>query len=303
MAGSEKTDASSGSTEVPVGGGVRYERPAEGVARVVLARPEQRNAQDLALLYALNDAFDRAAQDDDVRVIILSADGPHFSSGHDLQEKSSPSDFELVGTWGGSSLPGAEGYMAKEQEVYLGFCWRWRNIPKPLIAQVHGKTIAGGLMLIWVRDLIVASEESTFSDPVVAFGVNGVEYFAHPWEVGARKAKEMLFTGEAIDAQEAYLRGMVNRIVAREALADETLALASQIAQRPSMGLKLAKMSVNQTQDAQGLWSSLQAAMSLQQLGHSHNQQVHGMSVDPEGASIIREQAKAERGRRTPDGK
>lgn len=303
MAGSEKTDASSGSTEVPVGGGVRYERPAEGVARVVLARPEQRNAQDLALLYALNDAFDRAAQDDDVRVIILSADGPHFSSGHDLQEKSSPSDFELVGTWGGSSLPGAEGYMAKEQEVYLGFCWRWRNIPKPLIAQVHGKTIAGGLMLIWVCDLIVASEESTFSDPVVAFGVNGVEYFAHPWEVGARKAKEMLFTGEAIDAQEAYLRGMVNRIVAREALADETLALASQIAQRPSMGLKLAKMSVNQTQDAQGLWSSLQAAMSLQQLGHSHNQQVHGMSVDPEGASIIREQAKAERGRRTPDGK
>ena len=272
-------------------GGVRYENPRPGVARVVLARSERRNAQDLALLYALNAAFDRAAQDDDVRVIVLAADGPHFSSGHDLKETAQPSDFDLVGTWGGSALPGAEGYMAKEQEVYLGFCWRWRNIPKPVIAEVQGKTIAGGLMLIWVCDLIVASEEATFSDPVVAFGVNGVEYFAHPWEVGPRKAKEMLFTGEPIGAEEAHLRGMVNRVVPRETLSEETLALAEHIAQRPSMGLKLAKMSVNQTQDAQGLWNSLQAAMSLQQLGHSHNQQVHGMSVDPEGARIIRDQA------------
>ena len=301
MTGSKKNDSSPASAQAATEGGVRYETPVEGVARVVLARPEQRNAQDLALLYALNDAFDRAAQDDDIRVIVLAADGPHFSSGHDLQEKSSPSDFDLVGTWGGSSLPGAEGYMAKEQEVYLGFCWRWRNIPKPMIAQVHGKTIAGGLMLIWVCDLIVASEDATFSDPVVAFGVNGVEYFAHPWEVGARKAKEMLFTGEPIDAREAHLRGMVNRVVAKETLASDTLALASQIAQRPSMGLKLAKMSVNQTQDAQGLWNSLQAAMSLQQLGHSHNQQVHGMSVDPDGARIIRDQAKASRVSDKPD--
>ena len=291
---STKTDTpSTRSPEEKTPEGVRYEMPAPGVARVVLARPEQRNAQDLEMLYALNDAFDRAAQDDEIRVIILSADGPHFSSGHDLQEKSKPTDFEPVGTWGGSGLPGAEGYMAVEQEIYLGFCWRWRNIPKPMIAQVHGKTIAGGLMLIWVCDLIVASEESTFSDPVVAFGVNGVEYFAHPWEVGARKAKEMLFTGEPIDAKEAHLRGMVNRIVPRENLADHTLSLAEHIARRPSMGLKLAKMSVNQAQDAQGLWSSLQAAMSLQQLGHSHNQQVHGMSVDPAGAKIIRDQAKA----------
>ena len=279
------------SPEDSASGGVRYENPRPGVARVVLARPERRNAQDLALLYALNEAFDRAAQDDEIRVIVLAADGPHFSSGHDLKETSKPSDFDLVGTWGGMSLPGAEGYMAREQEVYLGFCWRWRNIPKPMIAEVHGKTIAGGLMLIWVCDLIVASEDATFSDPVVAFGVNGVEYFAHPWEVGPRKAKEMLFTGEPIDAEEAHLRGMVNRVVPRAGLAEETLGLAEHIAQRPSMGLKLAKMSVNQTQDAQGLWNSLQAAMSLQQLGHSHNQQVHGMSVDPEGARIVRDQA------------
>jgi enoyl-CoA hydratase len=274
------------------GDGIRYETPAEGVARIVLARPEARNAQDKPMLYALNAAFDRAAHDDDIRVIVLSADGPHFSSGHDLRDGSSMSDFSPVGTWGGSSLPGAEGHMAVEQEIYLGFCWRWRNLPKPTIAQVHGKTIAGGLMLAWVCDLIIASEDATFSDPVVAFGVNGVEYFAHPWEVGVRKAKEMLFTGEALSAEEARALGMVNTVVARDELEAYTLDLATRIASRPSMGLKLAKQSVNQMQDAQGLWPALQAAMTLQQLGHSHNQQLFKIPVDPSGMEVIRNQAK-----------
>jgi enoyl-CoA hydratase len=272
--------------------GIRYEEPAAGVARIVLARPEMRNAQNKPLLYALNAAFDRAAHDDAVKVIVLAADGPHFSSGHDLKDRSQLSDFEPVGTWGGGSLPGAEGTLAVEQEIYLGFCWRWRNIPKPTIAQVQGKAIAGGLMLVWVCDLIVAAEDATFADPVVAFGVNGGEYFGHPWEVGARKAKEMLFTGEPITAAEARQLGMVNRVVANDRLEAYTLALAAHIAERPSMGLKLAKQSVNQMQDAQGLWPALQAAMSLQQLGHSHNQQVHGIGVDPAGFEIIRRQAK-----------
>lgn len=272
--------------------GIRYETPADGVARIVLARPEARNAQDKPMLYALNAAFDRAAHDDGIKVIVLSADGPHFSSGHDLRDGSSMSDFAPVGTWGGSSLPGAEGHMAVEQEIYLGFCWRWRNLPKPTIAQVHGKTIAGGLMLAWVCDLIIASEDATFSDPVVAFGVNGVEYFAHPWEVGVRKAKEMLFTGEALSAEQARALGMVNTVVARDELEAHTLDLAVRIASRPSMGLKLAKQSVNQMQDAQGLWPALQAAMTLQQLGHSHNQQVFKIPVDPSGMEVIRKQAK-----------
>lgn len=275
--------------------GIRYEEPAAGVARIVLARPEMRNAQDKPMLYALNAAFDRAAHDDTVKVIVLAADGPHFSSGHDLKDRTAISDFEPVGTWGGGALPGAEGYMAVEHEIYLGFCWRWRNLPKPTIAQVQGKVIAGGLMLAWVCDLIVAGEGATFADPVVAFGVNGAEYFAHPWEVGARKAKEMLFTGEPLTAAEARQLGMVNRVVEDERLETYTLEMACHIAERPSMGLKLAKQSVNQVQDAQGLWPALQAAMSLQQLGHSHNQQVHGIVVDPAGFDLIRRQAKGPR--------
>jgi enoyl-CoA hydratase len=271
---------------------VRYETPANGVARIVLAREAQRNAQDKRMTYELNAAFDRAARDAAVKVIILAADGPHFSSGHDLRDRTSISEFEPVSNWGGFDSPGAEGRQAVEEEIYFGMCWRWRNLPKPTIAEVQGKVIAGGLMLVWVCDLIIAADDATFSDPVVAFGVNGVEYFGHPWEFGVRKAKELLFTGGTISADEARQLGMVNRVVPRAELAAHTLSIAQRIAQRPAMGLRLAKQSVNQAQDAQGFWSALQAAMSLQQLGHSHNVEVHGMSVDPAGAEVIRRDAK-----------
>ena len=271
---------------------VRYETPTSGIARISLARPEVRNAQDKRMTYELNAAFDRAAQDPAVRVIVLAADGPDFCSGHDLRDRSSMAEFQPVTTWGGFTEPGAEGSMAVEEEIYLGMAWRWRNLPKPTIAQVQGRVIAGGLILVWVCDLIVASEDASFSDPVLAFGVNGVEYFAHPWEVGARTAKEMLFTGEAIGAHRARELGMVNRVVPRDQLETTTTELAQRIAARPAMGLRLAKLSANQAQDAQGFWSALQAAMSLQALGHAHNQIVHGSPVHPDGAAIIRGEAK-----------
>jgi enoyl-CoA hydratase len=251
-----------------------------------------RNAQNKKMLYELNEAFDLAARDDEVKVIVLAANGPHFSSGHDLADKEKVTDFAQVSNWGGFDKPGAEGHQAQEEEIYLGLCWRWRNLPKPTIAEVQGKVIAGGLMLVWVCDLIIAADDATFSDPVVAFGVNGVEYFAHPWEFGVRKAKELLFTGGRISAAEAKSCGMVNHVVPMEELTGFTQQMAARIAQRPSMGLRLAKQSVNQAQDAQGLWTALQSAMGLQQLGHANNQIVHGMIVDPSGADIIRKEAK-----------
>ena len=261
---------------------------SERVARIALNRVEVRNAQDKAMLYELNDAFDLASRDDEVKVIVLAANGPHFSSGHDLADRTDVTEFSQVSNWGGYDKPGAEGRQALEEEIYLGLCWRWRNLPKPTIAEVQGKVIAGGLMLVWVCDLIVAAEDTTFSDPVVAFGVNGVEYFAHPWEFGARKAKELLFTGGRMTAQEALSCGMVNHVVARADLTTFTSDLAARIAQRPSMGLRLAKQSVNQALDAQGFYTALQAAMSLQQLGHANNEIVHGRAVDPAGAEVIK---------------
>tara|TARA_A100001037_G_C15145033_1_gene635931 strand:+ start:3360 stop:4241 length:882 start_codon:yes stop_codon:yes gene_type:complete len=276
---------------------IRYERPSEKVARIMLSRPEVRNAQNTQLLYELDAALDAAMQDDEVGVVIIGADGPHFSSGHDLKPGGGG-----IGDYGppkmgvgGFRQPGQEGHMAHEQEVFLGFCWRWRNMPKPTIASVQGKAIAGGLMLIWPFDLIVAADNAQFSDPVVTFGVNGVEYFAHAWEVGARKAKEMLFTGESIGAVEAKELGMVNRIVRLEDLEDETLKLAEKIADQPSMGLKLAKMSVNQSLDAQGFYSALQSAFGVHHLGHANMRIVHESAVEPTGANKIKDQARADK--------
>ena len=234
--------------------------------------------------------------DDEVRVVILAADGPHFSSGHHLNDQSKVGDYgaPVMGV-GGYDLPGAEGWMAQEQEIYLGFCWRWRNLPKPTIVQVQGKAMAGGLMLVWPCDLIVASEDAEFSDPVVAFGVNAHEFFVHAYELGHRKAKEMLFTGEALSATDAKTLGMVNHVVNRDKLESFTLELAEKIARRPSIGLKLAKMAVNQSLDAQGMWTAVQAGFSLHQLGHTHNLALYGARVDPGGMQMIRDGAKAQK--------
>lgn len=271
---------------------IRTETPADGVARITLARPETRNAQSIALLYELNDAFDAAAQDDAVKVIILAGDGPHFSSGHDLTAGPARPDAPAATPWGGFERPGPEGRQAREEEYYLGFCQRWRDLPKPTIAQVQGKAIAGGLMLAAICDLIVASDDASFSDPTVAFGVNGVEWFSHPWDFGLRKTKELLFTGSALGAADARALGFVNQVVAREELESFTLAMAARIASRPSMGLRLAKMAVNQAQDAQGFHTANRAAMALHQLGHAHNQELFGGIIDPSGMAVIRRDAK-----------
>jgi enoyl-CoA hydratase len=247
---------------------VRYEVLEGAVARITLDRPEARNAQSRRMTYELNEAFTAAAFDDDVKVVVLAANGPHFSSGHDLRD-TEEYDLRPIGISGGFAKPGAEGYMAYEEEIYLNMCRRWQQLPKPTIAQVHGKTIAGGLMLAWVCDLIVASDDAEFLDVTVAMGVNGVEWFAHPWELGQRKAKEMLFTGDPVSAADAHELGMVNHVVPRDDLERFTLELARKIGQRPSFSLKLAKLACNQALDAQGFWTAQQAAFNLQHLGHS----------------------------------
>ena len=271
---------------------VRYDRPAERVARITLARAEMANAQNYLMISEVNEAFDVAARDDEVRCIVLAADGDHFSSGHDLSDLDADmSDLCTIGTQCHFDADGAEGYMAREAEMYVGMCWRWRNIPKPTIASVQGKVIAGGLMLVWPMDLVICSEEATFSDPVVALGVNGHEYFTHPYEAGARLAKEMLFTGRAITAQEALMHGMVNKVVPRDELESATLEMAAHIARRPMFGLTLAKQSVNNALDAMGQYTALQSAFGLHHVAHSHNRLKFDSLIDPRGIKVIRAEA------------
>ncbi len=267
---------------------VLYQNYTPEIVRIVLNRPDTRNAQDTRLLYELNDAFDRAAQDDAVKVIILSAEGPHFSSGHDLREHGGAErmeEFRTVGTWCGFGCAGAEAQMAREKEIYIGFCERWRNLPKPTIAQVHGKCIGGGLMLVWPCDIIVASEDAQFQDNTVAMGVAGAEYFNHPWEVGTRKAKELLFTADWLSARDAQQLGMVNHVVPTDELTDFVNRLAMRIAEKPLFALKLAKEAVNAVEDGAGRAASMQTAFALHQLSHAHNMLVHGKLLDPSGIS------------------
>ena len=250
---------------------VRYEEIDDGaIAVVTLDRPEARNAQNKAMTYQLDEAFTRAAFTDSVRCIVLAAEGPHFSAGHDLK---GPGDYDAEPRWVGGSWtrPGAEGLMAFEEDMYFHMCRRWHDLPKPMIAAVQGNVIAGGLMLVWVSDIIIAAEDATFRDMTVEFMVNGVEWFSHPWELGVRKAKELLFTGDPISAHDAHLAGMVNHVVPNDELLDRTFEMARKIARKPSFALKLAKMSVNQALDAQGFQTAQQAAFSLQHLGHAHS--------------------------------
>ncbi|BBG04791.1 MULTISPECIES: enoyl-CoA hydratase [Pseudonocardia] len=275
---------------------VRLEHPADGVARVVLTRPAKLNAQDRRMLHELDDAYQTAVRDESVRVIVLAAEGDDFSSGHDLDVDRA---FDMDGVTprtltGGFDAPGAEGWYAVEEEVFLGLCLRWRELPRPLIAQVQGRAIGGALELIWPCDLIVAADDAVFLDPTSAFGAAAAEYFVHPWELGHRRAKEMLFTGDPIGAEDARALGMVNRVVPRADLEAETLALARRIAARPQFGIRLAKRAVNRALDLQGMRSTVESTFDTHHLAHAHNRELFGSLVDPSGPAIIR--ADAQRG-------
>lgn len=271
---------------------VRYERRGDA-AVVTMNRPQYRNAQNSVMTYALDDAFYRACADDAVKVIVLDGAGEHFSAGHDIGSPGRDTDVAYERRaglwWSHPDRRGGESRFAREQEVYLGMCRRWREMPKPTIASVHGACVAGGLMLAWVCDLIVASEDAFFADPVVRMGIPGVEYFAHPWVLGPRLAKEFLFTGKRISAQRAYEAGMLNRVVAREALESTTFELAEDVAAMPAFGLSLAKKAVNQAEDLMGMQPGLDSAFGLHHFAHAHNAEVGQDSLSGMNARTMRE--------------
>lgn len=261
---------------------VRYD-VTDGTAWITMNRPEYRNAQNSRMTYALDDAFRRATDDPQVKVIVLSGAGDHFSAGHDIgtpgRDVDRSFDRRAVIWWDHVDREGADQRFARESEVYLGMCRRWREIPKPVVAMVHGACIAGGLMLAWSCDFIVASDDAFFADPVVRMGIPGVEYFAHPWVTNPRAAKELLFTGDRFSAERARELGMVNRVVPRDALREEVRAMAERIGAMPPFGLALAKRAVNQAEDLMGLRSGIDSAFGLHHVAHAHNAEVGGDSL------------------------
>jgi enoyl-CoA hydratase len=262
---------------------VTYETLDEGtIARIMLNRPDTRNAQSRGMLTELHEAFLQAEADDTVRVVILGGLGPMFSSGHDLgssqsrAERAPGPDQHPSFRINGATRQGAEMLMLQEWHYYFENTRRWRNLRKITVAQVHGDVYAASLMLMWACDLIVAADNTTFADVVgTRLGMCGVEYFAHPWEFGPRKTKELMLTGDSLSVDEAHRMGMVSKVFPADELADRTLEFARRIAAVPTMAALLIKESVNQTQDNMGFYNSLNACFTLHELNHSHWAQVH----------------------------
>jgi enoyl-CoA hydratase len=257
---------------------VKYETFDEGkIVRINLNRPDARNAQNRGMLVELNEAFLQAEADDTVRVVILGGEGPMFSSGHDMGSKISTEEYQPgpnqhpTRSINGGTRLGTEQLMLQEWHYFFQNTKRWRNLRKITIAQVHGDVYAAGLMLMWACDLIVGADNVNFADVVgTRLGMCGVEYFAHPWEFGPRKTKELMLTGDSIDVHEAHALGMVSKVFPLDELPERTLEFARRIAALPTMTALLIKESVNQTVDNMGFHNALNACFTLHELNHAH---------------------------------
>lgn len=228
------------------------------IVRIWHDRPEVRNAESQQLLDELDDALARAGRDEAVRVVVLAGRGDHFSAGHDLKEaQAKRANFTVEERW------------AYESVRYFDYCMRIWDFPKPTIAQVQGACIAGGFMVANMCDLVVAADDAFFADPVChSLATAAVETLIHPWVMGLRRAKEMLYTGERMTATDARAIGMVNRVVPRADLEAATMALAERIAAAAPFAIRLIKRSLNRTLDAQGLRTALSAHFDTHQLSH-----------------------------------
>jgi enoyl-CoA hydratase len=254
---------------------ILYEVVDERIAVITLNRPEKANAQTPSLLDDLNDAMMRGAADRNVRVIVLQANGKHFSSGHDLSGEDRGRDEHPLDL----KVDGLAGIYEWETRRYVGYSRAWRDIRKPTIAAVQGKCIAGGLLLCWPMDIIIAADNAKFSDPVVRMGIGGVEYHGHTWEVGPRKAKEWLFTATEFTAEQAEKFGMVNHVVPLDDLRSSTMSMAGRIAEMHPFALAQAKRAVNQTMDVQGFYAAVQAVFDIHSTGHGHAMSVSGYPI------------------------
>lgn len=259
---------------------VLYELKGQ-TAWITLNRPTFNNAQNMQLTYALDRALAQAAADRQVKAIVLHGAGRHFCAGHDIGSPGRDIDTAIPGDrhslwWDHTATEGAETAYVREQEIYLGMCRRWRALPKPMVAAVHGACIAGGLALAWVCDLIVASEDAYFSDPVLKLGVPGIEYFAHAFEMHPRAAREFLYLGERMPARRAYELGMVNRVVERERLTAEIEAICARLEALPAFGFALAKQAFAHVDEARGQRTVMDAVFHMHHLAHAQNQLVSG---------------------------
>ena len=205
---------------------------ADGVCRLTLAQPHRRNALSEAMMTALLAALEAAGADASVRVVVIAAEGPAFSAGHDLKE--------LI-----QHRAGPDGGRAYYDRIFT-LCARLMTaivrLPKPVIAEVKSVATAAGCQLAASCDLVVAGENARFATPGVNIGLFcSTPMVALSRVVGAKQAMEMLLLGEPIDAATARSFGLVNRVVAEAELSGEVNRLAAQIIAKSPLTLKIGK--------------------------------------------------------------
>jgi enoyl-CoA hydratase len=219
------------------------------VARITVNRPRYRNSQSTPLIFQLDDAIMRAGNDRDVRVIVLAGAGEHWSAGHDLGTP------EQIAYKEKNVEDGIRGFFNLTYGSFVETHLRWRNVQKPMICAVQGYCIFGGWMVASTADIIFASDDALFLGSLF-------QYFSIPYDIPPRRAKEILFQGRFINADEAKELGLVNRVIPRERLMEETMAYARDVAQNDPFDLRMTKIAINQALDAQGFTAHIHNAHS-----------------------------------------
>lgn len=239
------------------------------VAVLTLNRPAARNAQSIRMIDEIDAALDLAQADDNVRVLVMAAAGPSFSAGHDMKAtraaSEAPDEYEAPFS---EKRKVTERLFEHEYDKYVGKCLRLRDFPKPTIALTQGHCIAAGWMVASMCDIVIASDDAKFSDPVVRMAAVGLELPVEFWDVGVRKAKELLFTGDALAAADAHRLGFVNHVVPATDLQTFGMAMATKISAMPPVAIRLAKLSMNRCLDNQGQANSFWQHYATHQLAH-----------------------------------
>jgi len=226
---------------------IRY-AAANGIGVITLSRPAYKNAQSYRMLDEIDAAFDLAHGDEDVRVVLIRGSEGVFSTGHDLGTAEGMEYRAALG-----AKPGIQTY-DQFKKYNLDLLVKWRNFPKPTIAMVEGYCIYAGWMLAAAMDIVFAEEEAQFLGGFV-------EYNCIPWDIGVRRAKELVFESRFISAAEAADYGLVNRVLPRADLERETFAYARRVAENSPEALRMAKIQMNKAQDAQGFTQAVEDSL------------------------------------------
>jgi enoyl-CoA hydratase len=244
------------------------EKVEPNIVKITMNRPEKRNAIDDLMVEELTDAFVKTDFDDDVRVIILAGAGKDFSAGYDISGKGSPAREPILSAVMQTKLTGMEKTLKITDYLTYNQALTIRDVSKPTIAMVQGNCIAAGLLYASICDLIVASDDAQFIDPLSRWAHAGFEILIEPYLFGFRKAKEVMWTGDPVSAKEAKEFGMVSRVVPKDKLGEETIQLARKIAKTLPVAASLVKRSVNDAWDLMGLKHAWRYHLLAHELSH-----------------------------------